>query len=73
MPASIIWPVRLPAACVMKLEALAATVGKTRAQVCRAIILAATPDLLPKAWREVGAQERQLIGIAERLDMGAEL
>jgi hypothetical protein len=54
---------------VAKLEALSATVGKTRAQVVRAIILAATPDLLPKAWRDVDPDERAAIGTAERLDM----
>jgi hypothetical protein len=37
MPASSVWPVRLPAACVVKLEELSALAHKPRAQVLRAL------------------------------------
>jgi hypothetical protein len=69
MSASRVMPFRLPQAVLAKLDELAAVVNKPRPQVLRAIILNATPALLPKAWLEVDAHEREVIGVAERLDM----
>jgi hypothetical protein len=68
MPASIVWPVRLPGVCVAKLEELSALAHKPRAQVLRALILNATPALLPKAWLTVDPDELAVIRTAERLD-----
>jgi predicted transcriptional regulator len=70
MPASVVMPFRLPQAVLAKLDELAALVNKPRAQVLRAIILNATPAALPRSWLEVDAHERQVIGVAERLDRG---
>ena len=68
----MIWPIRMPPAVMAKLEELAAAVNKPRTVVLRALVLGATPDMLPRAWRQVDPDERQLIGIAEQLDMGVE-
>jgi hypothetical protein len=71
--ASMIWPIRMPASVMAHLEMLAAAVNKPRTVVLRALVLGATPEMLPKAWRQVDPDERQLIGVAERLDMGVEV
>jgi hypothetical protein len=46
-------------------EIMGWTGGKSKSAVLRALILAATPDRLPRSWLNIPDDERELVAVAE--------